>query len=55
MTDGTIHDMPQTKEIIVQISALPASVIIIGVGDADFDAMEELDGDGGLLKDNMGR
>ena len=47
--------MPRTKELIVQLSKLPASVIIVGVGNADFDAMEELDGDGGILRDNMGR
>jgi hypothetical protein len=27
-------------------------VIIIGVGTADFSSMDELDGDGGLLKDD---
>ena len=54
LTDGTIHDMPQTKQILVKLSQLPASVIIIGVGNADFDAMEELDGDGGLLRDDYG-
>ena len=46
--------MPQTKQILVKLSQLPASVIIIGVGNADFDAMEELDGDGGLLRDDYG-
>ena len=34
---------------------MPCSVIIVGVGNADFGAMEELDGDGGLLRDNRGR
>ena len=47
--------MPRTKELIVKLSEYPASVIIVGVGDADFEAMEELDGDGGVLRDNMGR
>ena len=47
--------MPRTKELMVELSGLPASVIIIGVGNADFDAMEELDGDGGVLRDNRGR
>ncbi|CAG7721403.1 unnamed protein product [Allacma fusca] len=45
ITDGVITDMPQTKEAIVAASSLPLSIIIIGVGGADFDAMEELDGD----------
>ena len=55
LTDGCIHDMPKTKEIIVNLSREACSIIIIGVGNADFDAMEELDGDGALLRDNMGR
>jgi len=54
LTDGVIHDMPQTKWQLVRLSQLPVSVIIIGVGDAEFDAMEELDGDGGLLRDDNG-
>ena len=40
---------------MVDLSNMPCSVIIVGVGNADFSAMEELDGDGGLLRDNMGR
>lgn len=28
-----------------QASTLPLSIIIVGVGNADFDAMDELDGD----------
>ena len=40
---------------MVDLSSMPCSVIIVGVGDADFGAMEELDGDGGLLRDNRGR
>lgn len=55
LTDGTIHDMPKTKEIMVDLSVMPCSVIIVGVGNADFAAMEELDGDGGVLRDNRGR
>ncbi|XP_039627469.1 copine-9 [Polypterus senegalus] len=45
ITDGVISDMVQTKEAIVNAASLPMSVIIIGVGPAEFDAMEELDGD----------
>ncbi|XP_052284363.1 copine-8-like isoform X2 [Dreissena polymorpha] len=45
ITDGIITDMEQTREAIVQAASLPMSIIIIGVGDADFTAMEELDGD----------
>ncbi|XP_039211094.1 copine-9 isoform X2 [Crotalus tigris] len=45
ITDGVISDMLQTKEAIVSASSLPMSVIIVGVGPAEFGAMEELDGD----------
>ncbi|KAM8930040.1 copine-9 isoform 2-T2 [Pelodytes ibericus] len=45
ITDGVISDMVPTKEAIVNASSLPLSIIIVGVGPAEFDAMEELDGD----------
>jgi len=54
LTDGVILDMPSTKRLIVQLSALPCSIIIIGVGTADFAQMHELDGDEGVLKDETG-
>ena len=47
--------MSQTKELVVKLSHEACSIIIIGVGNADFDAMEELDGDGALLRDDYGR
>jgi len=50
LTDGAITDFNETKHEIVQASDLPMSIIIVGVGNADFDAMDELDGDGKLLK-----
>uniref|UniRef100_A0A8C9XR26 Copine 8 n=1 Tax=Sander lucioperca TaxID=283035 RepID=A0A8C9XR26_SANLU len=45
ITDGVISDMAQTKESIVNAACLPMSIIIVGVGPAEFDAMVELDGD----------
>lgn len=45
ITDGIISDMHQTKRAIIEASSLPISIIIVGVGDADFDAMDELDSD----------
>ncbi|XP_051544684.1 copine-8-like isoform X2 [Myxocyprinus asiaticus] len=45
ITDGVISDMAQAKESIVNAACLPMSVIIVGVGPAEFDAMIELDGD----------
>ncbi|KAL4235385.1 Copine-9 [Mactra antiquata] len=49
ITDGVITDMPQTINAIVQASHLPMSIIIVGVGDAEFDAMDILDADGKRL------
>ena len=46
--------IPQ-QQAIVEASALPLSIIIVGVGQADFSAMEELDGDTIRLTDPQGR
>lgn len=46
LTDGEIHDMTQTKDIIVnEASELPLSIIIIGVGNEKFKMMKQLDSD----------
>jgi len=55
LTDGVIHDMAQTTDLIVRGSNLPLSIIIVGVGQADFSMMEELDADDIPLRDNNGR
>ncbi|XP_045581544.1 copine-8 isoform X3 [Procambarus clarkii] len=45
ITDGIISDLPDTRKALVHASSLPMSVIIVGVGQEDFSAMEQLDGD----------
>ena len=45
LTDGVINDMQETIDALVEGSFLPLSVIIIGIGDADFSNMNILDGD----------
>lgn len=40
--------MEPTLASIVELSILPLSIIIIGIGDADFSQMVILDGDEGL-------
>lgn len=45
ITDGVISDMRLTKLAIIEASKLPISIIIVGVGNDDFEAMEELDSD----------
>lgn len=54
MTDGEITDLDQTRDAIVRASQLPLSIIIVGVGPADFKAMELLDGDDGVLRSSVG-
>ncbi|GLD70118.1 copine-4-like isoform X2 [Lates japonicus] len=54
LTDGVITDMADTREAIVQASHLPMSVIIVGVGNADFSDMQMLDGDDGILRSPKG-
>ena len=45
LTDGKIDDMQETIDEIVTASALPLSIVIVGVGNADFSSMEKLDAD----------
>uniref|UniRef100_A0A672ILI1 Copine-3-like n=1 Tax=Salarias fasciatus TaxID=181472 RepID=A0A672ILI1_SALFA len=54
ITDGVITDMDETRSAIVNASRLPMSIIIVGVGGADFSAMEFLDGDDGCLRSLTG-
>ncbi|XP_039250057.2 copine-9-like [Styela clava] len=37
--------MDATKEAIVKAATLPMSIVIVGIGGGDFEAMKELDGD----------
>ncbi|XP_040494177.1 copine-1 isoform X2 [Ursus maritimus] len=54
LTDGAVTDVEATCEAVVRASHLPMSVIIVGVGGADFEAMEQLDADGGPLRARSG-
>lgn len=42
ITDGIINDMEETVQQIEEASALPLSILIVGVGDADFTNMDLL-------------
>ena len=55
LTDGIIEDMEETINSLVEASFLPISVIIIGIGTADFSLMNILDADIKPLIDNNGR
>ncbi len=41
--------MDKTIELIYHSAGLPLSIIIVGVGEAGFENMNRLDGDGGTL------
>ncbi|KAI6650418.1 copine-9 [Oopsacas minuta] len=45
ITDGVINDMRQSSDLIVESSTLPLSIVIVGVGGADFTDMNTLDAD----------
>ena len=48
LTDGVLSDMSDTVDALVNASQQPMSVIIVGVGQADFTDMNALDCDEGL-------
>ena len=54
VTDGCITDQDDTITEIIKASRLPISIIIIGVGSADFSNMDELDGDDFPLSNSTG-
>jgi copine 1/2/3 len=54
LTDGAISDFKETKNEIVDLSFLPCSIIIVGIGGANFSEMEALDGDDGVLRNSKG-
>eukprot|EP00158_Paraphelidium_tribonemae_P005225 Partr_v1_DN27233_c0_g1_i7_m38564 putative copine family len=57
LTDGAISltDKQNTIDAIVRASDLPMSIVIVGIGLADFTQMEELDGDDEpMLRDSRG-
>ena len=55
LTDGIIEDMDDTINSLVESSYLPISVIIVGIGNADFSNMDTLDADDEPLIDSNGR
>ncbi|KAJ4838399.1 Protein BONZAI 1 [Turnera subulata] len=56
ITDGVVTDLQETKDAIVKASDLPLSILIVGVGGADFKEMEILDADkGDRLESSSGR
>ena len=45
LTDGVISDLEKTIDEIVRGADYPLSIVIVGVGNANFEAMNVLDAD----------
>ncbi len=54
LTDGIIIDMIETIDYIVEGSKLPLSIVIIGIGDADFSNMVISEDDKKLVINSFG-
>lgn len=55
ITDGEIHDLGETTDLIIELSKYPVSIIIIGVGDENFENMRFLDSDEQALRSSKGQ
>ncbi|XP_058752914.1 protein BONZAI 3-like [Vicia villosa] len=56
ITDGVVTDLQESINALVNASDLPLSILIVGVGSADFTSMEVLDADNGRrLQSSTGR
>ena len=49
LTDGIVHDIKRTINSIIESSFLPLSIIIIGIGNEDFNKMKKLNFDEDFL------
>jgi len=50
LTDGIIQDLENTLNSIIEAANIPLSIIMIGVGDGDFESFESLDSQLGLYE-----
>ncbi|XP_045796526.1 protein BONZAI 3-like isoform X2 [Trifolium pratense] len=54
ITDGIVTDLQESINAVVNASDLPLSILIVGVGGADFTSMEVLDADNEVLRNSTG-
>jgi hypothetical protein len=54
LTDGEIHDKQEVVDLLIQCNKLPLSVIIVGIGNGEFDIMRDLDDDNCEMVDSKG-
>lgn len=43
LTDGAVTDVEATKQVLASVADAPLSIVIVGIGNADFSAMQFLD------------
>jgi len=55
VTDGLITDKDETIDTVVECSYLPISIVIVGVGNANFEKMDILDDDENTLVSSQGK
>jgi hypothetical protein len=55
ITDGNIHDMDETRSLLVEMSRMPFSVVVVGIGEGDFENMKILDADEQVLTSKDGK
>ncbi|KAJ1552304.1 Copine-1, partial [Nowakowskiella sp. JEL0078] len=54
LTNGEVSDMDRTTDAIVDASDLPLSIVIVGIGSAEFSGMEKLDADVVRIRNSKG-
>ena len=54
LTDGEIHDKREVIDLLISCNKLPLSVIIVGVGNGEFEIMKQLDDDDCEMVDSNG-
>ena len=52
LTDGSLHDEKPTRDLLVEMSYLPVSVIVVGIGQTDFKLMNQFNYE--RLKNSLG-
>lgn len=43
LTAGNVENVEETKELLIEVSDDPLSIVIVGIGDSDFTGMQFLD------------
>ncbi|KAH0785511.1 Copine family protein [Histomonas meleagridis] len=55
LTDGPINDMSDTLDAIVEASRIPLSIIVVGIGEDNFESMVKLDSNKSKIVNYAGR